>query len=216
MTQIARKKFSRARSEAEKSDRRHAILAAAETLLDEAGIEQLSMNILAARAQVAKGTLYLYFGTKEELLLTLFVTRLSRWSGMLKAGTQEGMADAAFCDLFLRLAKSDPLFIDLSSRLTNVIEKNVSLERFSEAKRAMTQIVMPVAVHLEACLNLREGEGASVLTSFMALLLGAALFDSAEIFPAEQLPEDVAGIMDTFSCDDVFLRFAPLILGSLR
>ncbi len=211
-----RKEFQRARTAAEKSDRRGAILAAAEALVEETGVEHLSMNVLAARAKVAKGTLYIYFATKEELLLALYVSRLVRWRDLLLAGTKKGMSDAAFCRLFLNIAQSDPLFTDLSSRLSSVIEKNVSIESFSGAKRAMMEVMLPLGGHLEDCLSLKAGEGASVLTGFMALLLGAVQFDSTEIFPAKELPEDVVGIMGAFRCDDVFLRFAPLILQSLR
>lgn len=216
MTPSARKTFNRARSEEEKSDRRLAILKAAEELVEETGVEHLSMNVLAARAKVAKGTLYLYFATKEELLLALYVMRLARWRDLLLKGTKKGMSDTAFCKLFLSIAQTDPLFIDLSSRLTNVIEKNVSVARFSEAKRAMMQVILPLGTHLEACLKLKEGEGPSVLTAFIALLLGAAQFDSTDIFPAKDLPDDVVEIISAFRCDDVFLRFAPLILRSLR
>ena len=216
MSTRARKGFHRARSEAEKSDRRQAILDAAEKLVEETGVEHLSMNVLAARANVAKGTLYLYFATKEELLLALYVLRLARWRDVLLKGTRKGMSDTAFCKLFLSIAQTDPLFIDLSSRLTNVIEKNVSVESFAEAKRSMMQVILPLGAHLETCLKLKEGEGPSVLTSFIALLLGAAQFDSTEIFPPKDLPDDVVEIISAFRCDDVFLRFAPLILKSLR
>lgn len=216
MSQNARKSFARARSQAEKSDRREAILGAAERLVEETGVEHLSMNVLAARANVAKGTLYLYFATREELLLALYVSRLTRWRDALLKGTKKGMSDTAFCKLFLSIAQTDPLFIDLSSRLTNVIEKNVSVDSFSDAKREMMQIIHPLGARFESCLKLKEGEGPSVLTSFMALLLGAAQFDSTEIFPLKDLPDDVVEIIGAFRCDDVFLRFAPLILKSWR
>ncbi|OGP69513.1 MAG: hypothetical protein A2Y80_06135 [Deltaproteobacteria bacterium RBG_13_58_19] len=44
------------------------ILAAARSLLEQGGVEGLTMDGIAAAAGVAKGTLYLYFPSKEELI----------------------------------------------------------------------------------------------------------------------------------------------------
>jgi AcrR family transcriptional regulator len=47
------------------------ILAAARNLLEQGGVEGLTMDGIAAAAGVAKGTIYLYFPSKEELLQEL-------------------------------------------------------------------------------------------------------------------------------------------------
>jgi AcrR family transcriptional regulator len=47
------------------------ILAAARTVLDQRGLEAMTMEDIAAAAGVAKGTLYLYFQSKDDLLLAL-------------------------------------------------------------------------------------------------------------------------------------------------
>jgi TetR/AcrR family transcriptional repressor of nem operon len=47
------------------------ILDAARTLLDQRGLDALTMEEIAAVAGVAKGTLYLYFDSKDELIQTL-------------------------------------------------------------------------------------------------------------------------------------------------
>ena len=70
----------RARSTEQKALRRHAVLAAAETYFREVGYEAFSMAQLAKKTGFAKGTLYLYFQTREELFLTLYEQSLIRWS----------------------------------------------------------------------------------------------------------------------------------------
>ena len=60
----------RARSEEQKAQRRQAVLEAAETYFLDVGYEAFSMAQLAKRAGLIKGTLYLYFRTREELFLT--------------------------------------------------------------------------------------------------------------------------------------------------
>jgi AcrR family transcriptional regulator len=69
----------RARSLAEKRQRRADILRAAEDLWTTTPYADLSMNQVASVAQLAKGTLYLYFDTKEELFLALVDGHLKVW-----------------------------------------------------------------------------------------------------------------------------------------
>jgi len=47
------------------------ILAAARRLLDQRGLEAMTMEEIAAAAGVAKGTVYLYFQSKDDLILAL-------------------------------------------------------------------------------------------------------------------------------------------------
>jgi AcrR family transcriptional regulator len=58
--------------------RRHDILEAAKELLAEVGYAELGMRALAERAGIAAGTLYRYFGTKEEIFLTIYSERIDQ------------------------------------------------------------------------------------------------------------------------------------------
>lgn len=57
------------RKEREKEAKRGNILEAAEALILEKGLEQLNMDEVAAKAEVSKGSLYLYFNNKTDLVL---------------------------------------------------------------------------------------------------------------------------------------------------
>lgn len=59
------------RKEREKEQRRQDILRAAKTIFFQNGFEKTSMEMIAEECQLAKGTLYLYFKSKEELYLSL-------------------------------------------------------------------------------------------------------------------------------------------------
>lgn len=67
------------------------ILDAAQELLIEKGYRDASMDEIAARAGIAKGTLYQHFPRKEDLVLALFEQHL--------AGFEETVARAAEADL---------------------------------------------------------------------------------------------------------------------
>jgi AcrR family transcriptional regulator len=69
----------RATAPEEKKARRCHILTAAEELLQIWSFTDITMNRIARRAGVAKGTLYLYFRTKEALFLQLYQQHLEAW-----------------------------------------------------------------------------------------------------------------------------------------
>lgn len=73
--------------------RRDAILSAAREILEARDYHDIRMEDVAARAGVAKGTLYLYFPTKERLFgalaKDLFEQTLSRWED-IERGTEPG------------------------------------------------------------------------------------------------------------------------------
>src|SRR5262245_29927912 len=60
----------------DKEGRRREILSAARELLDASDYSELSMRVLADRAGISAGTLYLYFRTKEEIFLTIYCERI--------------------------------------------------------------------------------------------------------------------------------------------
>lgn len=66
------------RRELEIERRRDTILDAAEAMFAEHGLHATQMKHIAAKAQLGKGTLYLYFRNKEELLIGVGVRRQGR------------------------------------------------------------------------------------------------------------------------------------------
>lgn len=67
---------TRSRRQREKEDRRERILNAAREAFFEEGIRHATVDSIAQRAEVAKGTVYLYFRTKETILAHLLLEGL--------------------------------------------------------------------------------------------------------------------------------------------
>ena len=67
---------TRARREREKEERRQSILQAAHRVFLEKGFSRATMDDVAERAELSKGTLYLYFESKETLLAHLLLEGL--------------------------------------------------------------------------------------------------------------------------------------------
>lgn len=61
------------RKQKEKLQRYNSILDVAENIIQEGGISSLNMDMVAKKTELAKGTLYLYFKSKEEILGALSI-----------------------------------------------------------------------------------------------------------------------------------------------
>ncbi len=66
----------RSLKERQRQERAALILQAAEEVLAEKGYHETSMDEIAARVGVAKGTVYLHFPSKEDLVFALFEQEL--------------------------------------------------------------------------------------------------------------------------------------------
>ena len=103
----------------EKALRRKAILAAAKEVFFEQGISQATVDDVAARAEVSKGTIYLYFPSKESLLahlllegLTLLLRDLRR-ARQRRAGAPPEEQLRALAGAYLRFAQRRPNYFRL-------------------------------------------------------------------------------------------------------
>jgi TetR/AcrR family transcriptional regulator len=75
------------RKEREKIQRRNAIIDAAESVFFKRGIESASMDEVAQEAELSKGTLYLYFKSKEELYRAIILRGFIILKRQLKEAT---------------------------------------------------------------------------------------------------------------------------------
>lgn len=177
----------RARSEHDKMQRRRAIVDAARRLFAERGLAGFAMADVAARAGVVKGTLYLYWPTREELLLSVLEELLWQWLDELDGRLDETRAPAAprklaaiVCD---SLASHEPLG-RLLAVLQTVLEHNVSRESIVRFKSELWLRMAATGARLERLVPLGVGQGARVLLHLNALLVG--LVQMAESAPLVQ------------------------------
>lgn len=208
--------YKRARTSSQKAERRTAILEAAERHLRTAGFENFSMGKLAEDVGIARGTLYLYFDTREEVLLALYTHQLTAWCDAFLQAVDDGMDDESFLQSYLKTARRDPLFLQLATRLGDVIEHNVSTERLIESKRTLHSLSSRLTGHISRALHLSPKGAFTLLISLSALLLGASQIDSGPSIDPEILPADISEMVKAIACDDVFLAGARLILSGLR
>ncbi len=71
-------------SEAKKGDKRKRILKSAERIFAKRGFHLARVADIAREAGVAEGTIYIYFDSKEHLILSVFKEKLEEWMESLK------------------------------------------------------------------------------------------------------------------------------------
>src|SRR6516164_3013063 len=77
-----------------RADKRERILEAAVRVFAQEGFYNAKVARIAEAAGVADGTIYLYFKSKDDLLISLFEDRMERINSTLRAALAEGV-DAA-------------------------------------------------------------------------------------------------------------------------
>ena len=208
--------FKRAQTDEKKDTRRLDILDGAEKLLAKIGFENFTMNGLAKHVGLAKGTLYLYFRTKEELFLTIYGRRVKAWVIRMGQALPKELTDRAFAELYFKSMMEDPLLLPLGARLRSVMETDISAERFIESKRLNRQYLMQIAEQIEHPLRLRNGQGIKLIWNLMALAMGSYQMDLQSPIERKELPDDVNKYVDDSDMKQIFIPSAQLVIKGLR
>lgn len=167
---------SRAITHDQKQLRRDSILTVAMARFVETPYDKLIMDDIASDAEVAKGTLYLYFRSKEELFLALYEHELGHWFDELDASLEKNRSGASFDSVVQLMGasfKERPAFLRLMAILHTVLERNLNQDTAQRFKAKLKERVLHSGALLETCLPfLRPGQGADLLLKINALVIG--------------------------------------------
>ena len=206
----------RARSAEQKAHRRREVLEAAEAYFLEVGYETFSMSKLAKKIGLAKGTLYLYFQTREELFLTLYEQSLIRWSQIFIDDLSDSMTSKVYSQKLFSTASADGTFIPLLIRLEHMIEHNVATPRLINSKQVFINQVEVLAEVTSNSLRLSKAQATEVVHTMGVLLIGATQGDQGPSLDHEELPEDVQDLIASFSSEPLFIKNAVRIIEGIR
>jgi len=164
---------TRAVSEKAKSERRASILAAAGKLFTAHDFNAISVDDIAKIAGLAKGTVYLYFGTKEALFLELVAEQLETWVSdstpiLYKARTGSSAVAAAVATTL----SERPVLLRLLGLLHAVLERNTEMTSLREFERKLVQITTQSGTLFEGALGLAPGMGVRLTLWMHATIVG--------------------------------------------
>jgi len=129
-------------------DKRERILAAAERVFARRGFFAARVSEIAKDAGVADGTIYLYFKSKDDLLISLFETRMKQVNEALTtaiAGTLEPIQQLrAFIRTYLRLVSDEPAaaeVLTIELRQSSKFMKEYENPQFADFLRMLGGII---------------------------------------------------------------------------
>jgi AcrR family transcriptional regulator len=162
----------RAIAPADKHARRDQMLRAAEDLSAKGG--QFSMDQLARRAGVAKGTVYLYFGTREEVLLAVHEKQTHEVFDVVERALAAAEPSAeSVVRAGLRYLRAHPEFYPLAANCRYMLDTNIGTEAALAFKVGIGGRLERLGRRIEQLYpGLKPGEGATLLMNNYALIVG--------------------------------------------
>jgi len=168
--------LKRARSTEAKEARRVAILRVARDLFDEHPFDAISMAEVATKSRLAKGTVFLYFSTKEALFFELLDALLGEWLGMvheLVAQDDKPWPSARLARVLTETLADRPALERLLPMSATVLEPNVPAPRLAEFRHKLLRRYFSTGALIEQRLGLAHaGDGVTLLTFANAMIVG--------------------------------------------
>ena len=212
--------MQRAHRPEQKEVRRQAILAGAARLFSVCRYQDLRMADLASQLGLGKGTLYLYFPTKEALFLAVLKAEMGAWFNGAAArleATAPGAAPEQVAEGLVRELLDRPLLPGLQALLHGVLEQNVPPSEARAFAAFLQEGVNKVGASLERVLPaFPRGRGAEFLLRFYSLVIGTKLMSSRPPTVQEALQDPGLRVFD-FTFDSVFSgAVVDMLNGMLR
>jgi AcrR family transcriptional regulator len=142
-------------SEEEKKEREQQILKNAMELFDSSSFSEITMNALARKCNIAKGTLFNYFPTKETLFSRILYNEYSEWGVQeLEAIKRHDTFTKESYKIFILdqtkyLLKYRMRMIRLVSMKRSIINKNIAPEILAEEIESLDNIIHQLSLITE-------------------------------------------------------------------
>jgi AcrR family transcriptional regulator len=168
--------LKRARSTEAKDARRSAIRRAARDLFEKSRYDVITMAAVASRARLAKGTVFLYFATKEALFLDLLEELQAEWLRALHevvALDDKPWPSARLARVITDSLAERPALLRLMPIATTVLMPRVSGQRATEFRHKLLRRFFGIGSLVEQRLGLaRAGDGVPLLMFAQAIIVG--------------------------------------------
>ncbi len=181
-------------------NKRERIITAAASLFGDKGYHNTTTAEIAEAANVAAGTIYIYFASKEELLVAVFEEFLSAHMDRLRQGITSQQGPEAklrkLLTLGLELMESNPdsarIFLSQLRQSTTMIKTVV--KRSSRAYKDIIEEILEEGVQEDVCREMHTGHTASMLFgAFQSVVLDWVADDCS--YPLTGLADELASFV---------------------
>ncbi len=201
----------------QKEERRQIILDVALQLFQAANYAAVNMVAVAEAAQIAKGTVYLYFQTKEALFLALLTQEFERWFDRVDVGlraTAQPMSIDNFTAFMVETLAAHPALVRLIAILHVILEQNIDFATALQFKEMLLRHVNHTGPLMESALPfLRPDEGMQLLLRLHALVIGLQHMAEPAPLIREALAESHLALFRVDFHSEFFMLLQTLLLG---
>ena len=165
---------SEERRKKERENRKNSILKAARKLFFERGFKSVTVDLIAAKAEVSKGSIYLYFDSKEEIYTQILISaNIERHKEIENFARQEGTASElllkyarVYVDFFL---ENNELFRILMTFMLHAENMNLTEEQNTQLIHTTNENIRTVSEILQkgvdtgefsSQIDIRQGQNA--------------------------------------------------------
>lgn len=203
--------WQRARSPEQKAERIDAILDAAGALFDSNALNEISMTSLADKAGMGKASLYSYFGSKEEVFLSLFRREGDAWLldqeqalGRLRAPDATRVARC-----IAKVSVKHRRLCYLATLLHAILEENTPCEALLAFKLDMREPLFRFAAAVRKALpSVSARDAQTLFIQHHALLVG--------LWPFANPGNNAASALEDERLKDFHIEFRGVFESSLR
>ena len=200
--------LQRARTETAKSEREHSILAATEMLLRLSGYNAMTMQAVATAAGLAKGTLYLYFTSRESLVIAVHGRLFDRWIDRFAVYQPEFAGFEGFCREFARHYAEDALFLQLAGFAHALLEPQLDREAYVKSKRCMARRVKRLAGLVCQKFSITPAAAQRLIWGFLTIAGGTVQMTVSPPVTKVDFPDDVIAFTSQANFEILFLNAA--------
>ena len=175
--------IKRAIGNKQKELKRRIILDSALRLFEESEGALATVESIAKRANIAKGTIYLYFKTREEIYMALLEDFINQWISLIETmGEIKDQSIKGILAVICRFIEEKPAFMKLASIFNGILEKNIDFETAYACKLSLRERVLSASRTLSGLYPgiTQEKAAKMILRSFA---LGIGLWQIAEPTP---------------------------------
>ncbi len=170
------KKFKRASTSESKEYRKQTILDAATTLFFENPGALPTVSEISKSCGIAKGTVYIYFSTKEQIFLTiiegLFTEFIENTKGfVIKSQSSDNPVKSIINDLCIYFSENR-IMLYLTGMNNSIIEQNIEIEAAYEHKKIIQNLLLDLGAVMGDTLGHDKTLCAKLLIRTYAIILG--------------------------------------------
>ncbi|MBP8083295.1 MAG: TetR family transcriptional regulator [Spirochaetes bacterium] len=171
--------FKRAVTDEQKFEKTELILSAAAKLFETEKYERITIEKIAKKAGVAKGTVFIYFKTKEEIFLSIAEKEIKNWKmyliDLFSSSCPDGKKLSAenLCGILISSLERNN-FIKLISILDDTLEQNIDFNKALQFKKYVKTEMEEISELIENFSDkIKSGNGILILNSLYTCAIGA-------------------------------------------